>query len=163
MKIFIYGDSNTWGYFPTVDHYSGNDSKTKRHEMDVIWWNSLKDYELIVDGNIGRSSKNDHPYYENKNAIKTISKDLENVSEVDLAIIMLGTNDCKKVYGNTPSIITNNLSEIIDIIKAKLNSKILVICPPLIMPSEKTEVVYNDGTSMIRELEKEYQKYHKKF
>ena len=31
LKIFIYGDSNTWGYVPTLKPYSGDDSKTDRY------------------------------------------------------------------------------------------------------------------------------------
>ena len=37
LRIFVYGDSNTWGYYPTLDVYSGDDSKTKRFDKEKIW------------------------------------------------------------------------------------------------------------------------------
>ena len=95
-RIFIYGDSNTWGYIPR-----GNEDNNikERYDLSDRWYSTLLDeFECIVDGANGRAIGYDHPVYPNRNALKTINDDLKDVNNIDLAIIYLGTNDFKEEY-----------------------------------------------------------------
>ena len=155
MKIFVYGDSNTWGYFPTLDLYSGNDSDTLRYKDEDIWWYKLKEKNtLFINGNNGRTNGDDHILYDGKNAIKTINNDLSGIDNIDLTIIMLGTNDFKDIYHNTTESVINKMDKLIKVIYDKLKCEFLIICPPLIISNTKiTELSYTNGEEKIRDYE----------
>lgn len=153
LKIFIYGDSNTWGYVPTLKPYSGDDSKTDRYDSNDIWWGTLKkDYELFVNGNNGRTIANDHPDYPNKNGLASIDKLMPD-ERIDLSIIMLGTNDLKDMYKLSTSDLIEHLKLLIERIDKKYQSKIMLICPPYIYESPITNPKYSKGIEKINEYE----------
>ena len=162
LKIFVYGDSNTWGYVPTLKVYSGNDNETERYDSSDIWWNALKKDNIVyVNGNNGRTINNDHPDLPNKNALKTISGDFID-SDIDLVIIMLGTNDLKDIYSLTPISIKDNLDKLVNKFIDRYNSKIMIICPPLIKKTPVTKEKYTDSENKILEYEKVLKEYTKK-
>ena len=68
MKIFIYGDSNTWGYVPNINGYSKN-AVAKRYNVTDIWWYPLtKTNDVKVNGLCGRAINNDNPWLKGRNA-----------------------------------------------------------------------------------------------
>lgn len=132
MKIFIYGDSNTWGYVPNINCYS-KDSIQARYPLDKIWWYPLTlQNEVKVNGLCGRAIANESPFQKGRNASKTISSDLKGV-KADLTIIQLGTNDCKDIFNLTSEQIASSLATIAKQIQDKLNCKIMLISPAHIM------------------------------
>ena len=154
LRIFIYGDSNTWGYVPTLDTYTGGDSKTKRYDSESVWWSRLnQEYVLFVNGNNGRTIANDHPDYPNKNGLASIDSIMPN-EKIDLSIIMLGTNDLKDMYQLSIPDLINNMKKLIEKIDNKYHSKIMLLCPPYIYESPVTKPKYSHGISKIDEYEK---------
>ena len=158
IKIFAYGDSNTWGYYPTLNSYDGNDYNTKRFNLNEIWWSYLDNNEVIFNGVNGRTINNDHPDLPNRNAMKTIQDDLVDTN-IDLTIIMLGTNDLKDCYKLTVDDIINNLEKLINVFKEKYQSKIMLLCPPLILDTIVTHEKYTNGIEKIKEYERKLSRY----
>lgn len=161
MKILIYGDSNTWGYIPTLQPYSGDDATTKRYNPEDMWWYDVKcQYDVEINGLNGRTCGFDHWVQTGKNASKTLDFDLANVNNIDLLIIMLGTNDVKWRYNPTIDIIVNNLDSLIERIKAKYDCKVLVIAPPLVIQGNPiTETNYKDGETWMKNYQDALIKY----
>ena len=158
-NIFIYGDSNTCGYVPTLKPYDGCDEHTLRYDLKDIWWYPLtKDNKVFVNGNNGRTINNDHPLYNNKNALKTIDNDFINV-DIDLSIIMLGTNDMKEKYHLSTDDIIINIDKLVKKIIKRYQCDILLICPPLILDSSITKINYGNAMYKIRDYELKLKKY----
>ena len=161
--ILIYGDSNTWGFIPTLEPYSGCDETQPRYNKKDMWWYDLYlKYNCYINGNNGRTFGFDHLLYEDKNAIKTIDDDLKDIESVDLCIIMLGTNDLKNVYHPTNEKIVNNMDKIVNKIKDKFGCDFLIICPPhIISGTPITKLWYKDGEKLIDSLGLAYKEYAK--
>lgn len=161
MNIYIYGDSNTWGYIPTLNAYCGDDNLTPRYEENKRWWYSLKDYIVDVNGINGRTVNNDHPTLEKRNAIKTFYNDVI-IENINLVIIMLGTNDLKDCYKLKVDDIVINLDKLAKMFIKQYKSKIMLICPPLIFNTIVTEEKYSNGIEKIEELDSKLKEYCKK-
>lgn len=160
MNIYIYGDSNTWGYMPNVNGYSKN-AIPQQYDKENIWWNCLtKKHNVIVNGLCGRAINNDNPWLEGRNASKTIEQDLNEIKhKIDLCIIQLGTNDCKSSYNLTAKQIAENMKNLIFKIKNKLNCEILIISPAIIKSGNKvTDKYYVGAETKSLELNEEYLK-----
>lgn len=132
MRILFYGDSNTWGY----------DAKTgMRYERRFPVWirEAFPRHEILEEGLCGRTICHSDPYsLEERNGARTISMVLKTHAPLDLVVIMLGTNDAKRVYG------TNSLTSLEKGMDLLLHQaldpdnfkhsphppKILVVCPP---------------------------------
>jgi lysophospholipase L1-like esterase len=93
--IVCFGDSNTHGADP---------SGAGRMSPDVRWprvmARSLGDgYEVIEEGLNGRTACWDTPLAPGRNGLTYLVPCLLSHAPVDLLIIMLGTNDTKRIYG----------------------------------------------------------------
>lgn len=157
MNIFIYGDSNTWGYIPNLNGYSKN-AIAKQYDKESLWWYFLtRNNNVFVNALCGRCICNDNKWLKNRNALKTIKSDTKNLNDIDLTIIMLGTNDCKDMYNLSANQITLNLLKLTKIIEQETKSKIMIVCPPQIVSGTKiTSKYYVGGEQKSKELEKYY-------
>lgn len=157
MKIFIYGDSNTWGYIPNENGYS-KDAVQRQYDKEVLWWYGLsKKYDVVVDAKCGRAISHDGLWDNDRNASKTIYEDLKMCEDVDVVMIMLGTNDCKSDFLETAESICKNLEKLILIIKEKTNADIVVMLPPKIVDGTKvTGLYYKNGEVLSCEIGKCY-------
>ena len=126
-RIFCFGDSNTWGYAP-------GDLMTPRYPRETRWPGvlaRLSGREVIEAGLCGRTAAFDDPDAPGRNGARALPRALEEAGNPDYAVIMLGTNDCKRVYGATAQEIGQGLSLCLDILAAViLPSRILVVSPP---------------------------------
>ena len=156
MKIFIYGDSNTWGYVPNINGYSKN-AVAKRYPVENIWWKGLAGrYDVVVDGLCGRAINQENPWFEGRNSSKTIENDIR--GNYDLVLIQLGTNDCKSAYHLSAKEITQNLSCLLEKIESICNAQILIISPAKIKEGNKiTDKYYVDAEEKTIEIDKLYQ------
>ena len=96
--ILCYGDSNTWGCAPVT---------MKRYDYAVRWpgvMASLLGPECHVYENAlnGRTTVFDDPIEEGRCGKAGFPAALESSAPLDLVILMLGTNDCKKRFGLDP-------------------------------------------------------------
>ena len=88
-NILCYGDSNTWGCTPGV---------LTRLPDDVRWTGVASkilgpEYRIIEDGINGRSTIYDDPANQCRNGLAGLGYSLYRAKPLDLAVVMLGTND----------------------------------------------------------------------
>ena len=94
-RILCYGDSNTWGYIPA----SG-----ARYEPDVRWTGVAQrllgsDYTLIEEGMNGRTTVYENPLSPGRNGREYLLACLVSQKPLDMAVVMLGTNDLRWTDG----------------------------------------------------------------
>lgn len=126
-NILCFGDSNTYGYIP---------KDGSRYPWGVRWTSilseklGLKDYQVIEEGLVGRTTVFDDPLRDYRNGAKQLPAVLETHGAVDIVVVMLGTNDCKTVYGATAEVIGKGVQRLIGQIRHYTpQSKILLISP----------------------------------
>ena len=126
-QILCFGDSNTYGLIP---------KKGGRYEWTVRWTGILNeklgvdDYHVIEEGLCGRTTIFDDPLRDYRNGFKLLPAVLETNENPDVIVLMLGTNDCKTVYGATSEVIGLGIERLIKLIKLySSRSKILLISP----------------------------------
>lgn len=126
-QILCFGDSNTFGYIP------GNG---QRYPWGVRWTSilneklGLENYRVIEEGLCGRTTIFEDPLRDGRRGVDILPTVLETHAPVDLVVLMLGTNDCKSVYGATAEIIGKGISNLIAQIRGYAKtSKILFISP----------------------------------
>lgn len=111
--IVCFGDSNTHGF---------NAETGGRFDENTRWTRLLQmflgsGYHVVEEGLGGRTVANDDPDGEGRSAISYIAPCLMSHKPIDLLIIMLGTNDTKRKFGNTAQTICENMRLLIE--KAK--------------------------------------------
>ena len=140
-QVLCFGDSNTFGYVP---HGEVRDASTRLSEIiqyprEIRWTGQLVDrikplgYEVIEEGLCGRTTIFDDPWCKGRNGMELLPSVLKRHPQVDLMIIMLGTNDCKTVYNASPEKIGEGLEQLVHFTKSfDPQIKILLISPILI-------------------------------
>jgi lysophospholipase L1-like esterase len=108
-RILCFGDSNTWGYAVTGG----------RFEEDVRWPMRLQAllgdcYTVIEEGFNGRTCVYDDPIEGGfKSGLTYLPPCVMTHAPLDLVIIMLGTNDCKKRFQMTPFTIGGGVTALV--------------------------------------------------
>jgi lysophospholipase L1-like esterase len=130
-RIMIYGDSNTWGYIPVE---SGT---TTRYPADVRWPGVLQaalgtGYEVIDEGLSARTTDIPDPTLPHitgagLDGSAYLSPAIASHLPLDLVVIMLGTNDVKKMFDRSPLRIALGKSGVGTSYPAP---KVLVLAPP---------------------------------
>jgi lysophospholipase L1-like esterase len=141
-RIMVYGDSNTWGYIPVE---SGS---TTRYPKDVRWPGVLQaalgsGYEVIDEGLSARTTDVSDPTLPHISGAGLdgsayLSSALATHQPLDLVVIMLGTNDVKKMFDRSPFRIALGMGKLIDIVAQTKGGvgtsysapKVLVLAPP---------------------------------
>ncbi len=91
MKILIFGDSNTWGYDPkTGDRQSGR--------FVELLQNEHPEWSIVDNGQNGRLFFSFSPFFGDVDGSKQISQFLGQEAPYDLVIILLGTNDARRMF-----------------------------------------------------------------
>lgn len=126
-NILCFGDSNTYGLIPGTNG---------RYSFGIRWTSILaqklgfQDYHVIEEGLCGRTTMFDDPLRDGRCGVKILPTILETHLPIDLTIIMLGTNDCKTIYGATAEIIAKGAARLIRQVRSiAKESEILLISP----------------------------------
>lgn len=105
-NVLCFGDSNTYGYDPA----GMRDGTAVRYAQDVRWCGVAQrdlgeGWHVIEEGLNGRTTVRDDMCHldTNLNGIRALPMLLEAHKPLDAIVIMLGTNDCKTVFGVTAS------------------------------------------------------------
>ena len=133
IRILCYGDSNTWGFRP--------EKPFTRYPHTLRWTGVLRSllgegFEVIEEGLNGRTTVWDDPFNDHKNGKTYLPPCLESHSELDLVILMLGTNDLKAHYKLTAADVAQGLKALYSIVKASGSGRngtapaILIVSPP---------------------------------
>ena len=126
-QILCFGDSNTFGYIP------GNG---QRYPWGVRWTSilneklGLENYRVIEEGLCGRTTIFEDPLRDGRRGVDILPTVLETHAPVDLLILMLGTNDCKSVYGASAEFVGRGAARLIRQIRAYSEKvKVLLVSP----------------------------------
>ncbi len=132
-KILCFGDSNTWGYDP---------SDEGRFFGENRWPSILATllgacYQVEDDGLNGRTTNVDDSDFHGRNGLGGLKSSLERHKDLDLLIIMLGTNDLKRKFHRAATDIAEGISNLIELAKnfgafASKPPGILILPPPVI-------------------------------
>ncbi len=133
IRILCYGDSNTWGFRP--------EKPFTRYPHTFRWTGVLRSllgegFEVIEEGLNGRTTVWDDPFSDHKNGKTYLPPCLESHSELDLVVIMLGTNDLKAHFKLTAADVAQGLKALCSIVKISGTGRngtapeILIVSPP---------------------------------
>jgi lysophospholipase L1-like esterase len=141
-RVMVYGDSNTWGYIPVE---SGT---TTRYPKDVRWPGVAQaalgsSYEVIDEGLSARTTDVPDPTLPHISGAGLdgsayLSAAIATHHPLDLVVIMLGTNDVKKMFDRSPFRIALGMGKLVDIVAQTKGGvgtsypapKVLVLAPP---------------------------------
>lgn len=163
INILCYGDSNTWGYIPG----SGG-----RYRKNLRWTGVLQNklgegYNIIEEGLNGRTTVFDDPYtigYQ-RNGKKILANCLMSHKPLDMILIMLGTNDLKRIYNANPYEIAKGIDALIQIVKSlscgndnNVSPEIRIISPPALGNLSEFADQFVGASNKINLLPKEYKR-----
>lgn len=160
VKILCYGDSNTWGGAPVESFF--------RHPVNIRWTGLLQKklgdgFEIIEEGLCGRTIALDDPKEEGRNGKTYLIPCINTHNPLDLVILMLGTNDLKERFNLSAEQISQNIEELVILIKklgVDKNSKppkVLLISPAHVNENSKTPVA---GMAGAEEKSKQLAKFY---
>ena len=141
--IVCFGDSNTHG----ADPVDGT-----RLPRDARWPGVMRaqlgdGYEVIEEALSGRTTVWDSPLAPGRNGRDYLLPCLWSHEPVDLVIIMLGTNDLKRVHGVTANEIASGAAVLVDLARQSLAGPgdtppaVMLVAPvPLNEPTDRSEV-----------------------
>ena len=130
--VLCFGDSNTWGWDPATQ---------ERFPEDVRWPGGCRrvlgsEYRIVEEGLNGRTTVWDDPIEVFKNGKTYLIPCLESHRPLDLAIIMLGTNDLKTRFSVTAYDIALSAGVLANIVLASeaghdgQHPQVLLVAPP---------------------------------
>ena len=126
-SVLCFGDSNTYGLKPDG---SGRFEKTERWTGILSEMLGHRDYEVIEEGLVGRTTVFEDSTRLGRNGSKLLPILLETHGPVDTVVLMLGTNDCKTVYNASPRLIARGTEILLKQIRANNpNAEILLLSP----------------------------------
>lgn len=155
-KILCFGDSNTYGLRP---------DGAGRYSNEIRWTGLIQknlglDYFVIEEGLCGRTTIFEDKARFLRSGIDYLKPFLESHDDIDLVIIMLGTNDCKSLYNNSSKDIAHGIELLVDVIHKKSEASILIVSP--IHLGEKVYIIDKDfsenSIKVSKQLAVEYEK-----
>lgn len=163
-QILCFGDSNTYGLIPREE---------RRFEWGIRWSSILdervrkKGYRVVEEGLCGRTTIFNDTYRRGRKGTELLPVLLEAHSPVDIVVLMLGTNDCKTVYGATPERIGEGIEELIDQIQTFDPNIQVVLVSPIALGSnvwkEEYDIEFNQhSVEVSRKLPEVYENIAKK-
>lgn len=130
--VLLYGDSNTFGTPPAASL-----DEDRRFDAATRWPGVLSaalgpGVTVIAEGHPGRTTVHDDPVEgAHRNGLTILPAILESHRPVDLAILMLGTNDHKNRFALNGFDIASGAGKLVEVMQASGRVKrILWICPP---------------------------------
>ncbi|MBD5544023.1 MAG: arylesterase [Lachnospiraceae bacterium] len=126
-RILCFGDSNTYGYKP---------DGSGRYDECVRWTGRLQhmlggEYQILEEGLCGRTTVFEDALRANRKGKQILPMLLETHNPLDLVIIMLGTNDCKRRYQASAKVIGKGMEQLVMQVKeaSERNISLLLISP----------------------------------
>lgn len=137
-SVLAFGDSLTWGAIP------GSDA---RHAFEDRWPNVLERelggaVRVIENGLNGRTTVHEDRFSPHRNGAEHLPGLLEAHSPLDLAIIMLGTNDLNFCYGGRAFEAMLGMDRLVEIVqhhpykRGMAAPRVLIVSPPHLRAAE---------------------------
>ena len=163
-RILCFGDSNTYGYIP-----SGNG----RYNEDIRWTGLLQKKliskaVIVEEGLCGRTTVFQDQLRAGRRGIETLPILLESHFPLDLVIVMLGTNDCKTVYGASAEVIGKGAEQIIRQIRLSSPQTQILLISPIWLGEDVWKPEYDpefspESIQVSKRLKEVYQKIAEKY
>jgi len=160
--VLCFGDSNTWGFNPET---------RGRYEPDIRWPGVLRaalgaEYEVVEEGLCGRTTVWEDPIENHMSGAEYLTPCLQTHKPIDLAIIMLGTNDLKYRFHLSASDIARAVGRLAEIVEDShcgpgqqgASPKVLVACPAPILEVEAFSDMFRGGADTSRRLRAEFER-----
>ena len=129
-QVIAYGDSNTWGLNPVLKN---------RYPENARWTGILRrrlshaGFFLAEEGLCDRTTMFEDPCRSGLNGAKEASRALARNPGAVAAIIMLGTNDCKKAFRATAEDIGAGLERVLDEFERRISPERILVVSPVIL------------------------------
>ena len=132
-SLLVFGDSNTWGLIPGT-------YPQQRYPWETRWTGllqeNLPEVRVIEEGLCGRTTVFEDSLRPGRKGVDTLPGILETNRPIDSAIVMLGTNDCKSVYGASAYTIGKGIELILDQLNKYLPSEKILLISPIFLGDE---------------------------
>jgi lysophospholipase L1-like esterase len=132
ITLLCFGDSNTWGYAPlTGERYAWRERWTGRLQLALG-----ESGRIVEEGLNGRTTVWDEPFRPGRNGSRVLEILLASHKPVDWLLLMLGTNDLKRIYRATAADAALGMARLIELARRGQTGprggepRILVIAPP---------------------------------
>ncbi len=128
-QILVFGDSNTWGLIPGTG---------ERYPEHIRWTGILRKavanlgFRILEDGVCGRTTVFQDPSRSGCRGIESLTRYKE-TDGIDAAILMLGTNDCKKTYRATPEQIGRGLEQCLLKLETLVPPERILVVSPILL------------------------------
>ena len=127
-SILAYGDSNTWGLVPGSKPY-------RRYPWETRWTGilqgKLEGVRVLEEGLCGRTTVFEDGLRPGRRGVSSLPLILESHDPIDAAILMLGTNDCKSVYGASEYTIGKGIELCLDELERYIPADHILLVSPI--------------------------------
>lgn len=159
-QILCFGDSNTWGY----------DGESRKRLPWGVRWTSLlqeklnqEEYRIIEEGLCGRTTVFEDPLRDGRKGTALLPTLLETHAQVDVITLMLGTNDCKTVFGASADVIGKGISRLLDQIQEYAPKAEVLLISPIYLGKKVWQEEYDqefsrESVTVSRNLQPVYEK-----
>ena len=156
--ILAYGDSNTWGLIPGT---------SERFPWEIRWTGVLQKQcagaQVIEEGLCGRTTAFEDALRPGRKGYASLPLILESHAPLDAAILMLGTNDCKPVYGAGAYAIGKGVGLCLDELERFLPAERILLVSPIELGDDvwqpgKDPEFSRDSVAICRELKAVYRR-----
>lgn len=161
-NLLCFGDSNTWGFQP---------GKAQRYPFDLRWPGVLQralgaGWRVIEEGLNGRTGAFDDPVMPGRRGLDVLPILLDTHRPLDVVIVALGTNDCKKHFAANPGVVARGMSLLLDCIlrsncgargrEATPAPRVLLIAPPPLGPQSEFAEFFDGSAAKVARLPHHY-------
>lgn len=139
-RIWIYGDSNTYGYDAATGGRFGKDSRWPDICQEILG----DEYRIIAEGLNGRNTCHDDPMNPMRNGLAYVKSHIIPHLPLDVICVKLGSNDLDAELAQSPEMIAENAARVLKKareVAEKKNPGKRYICV-LMAPLEITEDVF---------------------
>ena len=169
-QILCFGDSNTWGY---------DGESRKRLPWGKRWTSLLQEKfdsekpsaltkkavtaRIIEEGLCGRTTIFEDPLRQGRRGTALLPTLLETHEGIDAVILMLGTNDCKTVFGASAEVIGMGITRLLEQIQRYAPKARVLLISPIYLGEKVWQEGFDqefspDSVKVSKELEKVYQR-----
>jgi len=129
-SILAFGDSNTWGLIPGAKNY-------KRYPWEVRWTGILqkkcKENRILEEGLCGRTTVFEDELRPGRRGVSSLPILLESHQPLNAAVLMLGTNDCKSVYGASAHTIGKGIELCLNELEKYISAERILLVSPIFL------------------------------
>jgi len=156
--VLCYGDSNTWGCIPLT-----GPEPSRRFAPNERWPGVLREhlgaeYWVVEEGLNGRTTVWEDGLQPHRNGRELLLPALLSHRPVDIAILMLGTNDLKRRIGVSAAEIAEGAGMLVEIARGSCcgldgaEPEVLLVCPPPLGRLPQFAHAFEGGAEKSREL-----------